>query len=65
MRLVDLPAHREFAPETGRSGLGLAIAKQIAKAHGGTISIGDSTLGGAIFSVRLPISCGNNGRHKP
>jgi two-component system osmolarity sensor histidine kinase EnvZ len=41
--------------ETGGSGLGLAIAKQIAGAHGGTISAGSSTLGGAIFSVRLPL----------
>lgn len=42
--------------ETGGSGLGLAIARQIAGAHGGTISIGNSTLGGAMFSVRLPIA---------
>ncbi len=42
--------------ETGGSGLGLAIAKQIAVSHGGTISIGDSTLGGALFLVRLPIA---------
>ena len=41
-------------PETGGSGLGLAIAKQISDAHGGTISIGESALGGALFSVRLP-----------
>ena len=42
--------------ETGGSGLGLAIAKQIADAHGCTITIGDLSLGGAMFSVRLPRS---------
>jgi signal transduction histidine kinase len=42
--------------ETGGSGLGLAIAKQIANAHGATIAIGDSSLGGTIFSVRLPVA---------
>ena len=47
--------------ETGGSGLGLAIAKQVADAHGGTITIGDSTLGGALFSVRLPIARGSDG----
>jgi signal transduction histidine kinase len=45
--------------ETGGSGLGLAIAKQIAAGHGGAISIGDSPLGGALFSVRLPCARGN------
>lgn len=41
---------------TGGSGLGLAIAKQIVEAHGGTISVGASSLGGASFRVSLPIA---------
>ena len=37
----------------GGRGLGLAIASEIAKAHGGNISVGDSDLGGASFVVTL------------
>lgn len=39
---------------TGGSGLGLTIAKQIIEAHGGTISVETSDLGGARFKVTLP-----------
>lgn len=38
----------------GGRGLGLAIANEIAKAHGGSISVGDSDLGGASFVVIIP-----------
>ena len=37
------------------TGLGLSIAKQIVDAHGGTITVGHSDLGGALFTVRLPV----------
>ncbi len=40
--------------DTGGRGLGLAIASEIVKAHGGSISVGDSRLGGASFIVTLP-----------
>ncbi len=40
--------------DTGGRGLGLAIAQEIVKAHGGTISAGESKLGGAAFTVTLP-----------
>ena len=35
-------------------GLGLAIARQIVEAHGGTIAVGESASGGARFAVILP-----------
>ena len=36
------------------SGLGLAIVRQVAHAHGGTVTVGESPLGGAAFSLRIP-----------
>jgi signal transduction histidine kinase len=40
--------------ESGGRGLGLSIACEIVKAHGGSIEIGTSSLGGALFTVLLP-----------
>ena len=43
------------ARETGGSGIGLAIALAIAKAHGGEILV-ESTLGtGSVFTLLLPL----------
>ena len=36
-------------------GLGLAICRQIAEAHKGTIGVTDTPGGGATFEVRLPL----------
>ena len=36
------------------SGLGLAIVRQVAEAHGGTSTVGESPLGGAAFSLSIP-----------
>ena len=41
------------APDEG-TGLGLAIAFEIAKEHAGTLSVDDSDLGGACFTLKLP-----------
>lgn len=50
---------RVFEPlTTGRRrgmGLGLAVCKRIVEGHGGTLSIGDSELGGAALKVRYPV----------
>jgi two-component system, OmpR family, sensor histidine kinase PrrB len=37
------------------SGLGLALVAQQASLHGGGVEVGDSPLGGACFTVRLPL----------
>ncbi len=36
------------------SGLGLAIVRAVAESHGGTVELGESERGGALFTVRLP-----------
>jgi signal transduction histidine kinase len=51
-RFVRLDGAR--ARDAGGSGLGLAIVREIVAAHGGTISVGTSPLGGARFEVVLP-----------
>jgi len=47
---VDVKRSRE----RGGTGLGLAIVKKIVVEHGGTISAGESALGGARLRVRIP-----------
>ena len=38
----------------GGTGLGLPIARMIARAHGGDLVVAASTLGGACLELRLP-----------
>lgn len=40
--------------DDGGSGLGLAIAREVARAHGGDVTVGDSVLGGASFTLTVP-----------
>lgn len=40
--------------DDGGAGLGLAIARRVARAHGGDIHVGDAPLGGARFTLTLP-----------
>ena len=51
-RFVRLDEAR--ARDAGGSGLGLAIVKEIVVAHGGTVEVSTSGLGGARLVVRLP-----------
>jgi two-component system, NtrC family, sensor histidine kinase PilS len=44
-----------FTKRVDGTGLGLAIVKQIVMAHHGAIETGDSELGGALFTVHLPL----------
>jgi two-component system, OmpR family, sensor kinase len=37
------------------SGLGLAIVRAVTGSHGGTVEVGESPAGGALFVVRLPL----------
>jgi signal transduction histidine kinase len=49
--------------EDGGAGLGLAIARDVVTAHGGTIVVTDAPGGGATFVVRLPAAApGREGR---
>ena len=50
MRLDDARNQDE-----GNTGLGLAIARDIARSHGGEITLADSPLGGLRATVRVPV----------
>lgn len=41
-------------PETGGAGLGLSIARDIARGHGGDVTLDDSPMGGLRATVRIP-----------
>nr|BFE32903.1 HAMP domain-containing sensor histidine kinase [Actinomadura rugatobispora] len=50
VRLDDARARDE-----GGAGLGLAIARDLVRAQGGTLTVGEAPAGGALFEVRLPL----------
>ncbi|MET9505374.1 HAMP domain-containing sensor histidine kinase [Streptomyces sp. NPDC006622] len=51
-RFVRLDAAR--SRDDGGAGLGLAIARDVAVRHGGTLTVGGTPEGGAVFRLRLP-----------
>ena len=51
-RFVRLDEARDR--DSGGSGLGLAIVHELAVAHGATVTVSESGLGGARFEVRFP-----------
>lgn len=53
-RFVRLDAAR--SRDDGGAGLGLAIARDVAVRHGGTLTAGTAPAGGALFELRLPLS---------
>ncbi|WP_171118026.1 MULTISPECIES: HAMP domain-containing sensor histidine kinase [Streptomyces] len=53
-RFVRLDAAR--SRDEGGAGLGLAIARDVAARHGGTLTVHDAPTGGALFEVRLPLA---------
>jgi signal transduction histidine kinase len=55
-RWVRLDASR--SRPNGGAGLGLGLARDIARAHGGDVAVLDSPLGGARLQVRLPLASG-------
>lgn len=54
-----------FTTKSRGTGLGMAIAKRIIEAHGGTIAVGDASAGGAEFVITLPVAEEYRGAAEP
>ena len=46
--------------ESGGSGLGLAIVRAIVLKHGGSVAAANGATGGAVFTIRLPLSAASS-----
>ena len=49
-------SHLTAVPDSSGLGLGLYIAREIVRSHGGTIEVEGSELGETRFVVRLPVA---------
>src|SRR5262249_38358203 len=47
---------RGKGPKAQGAGLGLAIVREIMKAHGGSVSVADNSGGGALFTLAFPMT---------
>jgi signal transduction histidine kinase len=52
--VLFLAGHRSEKPQG--LGLGLRLVHELTEAHGGIVDLGESTLGGASFRIRLPLA---------
>lgn len=48
-----------YTTKSQGTGLGLAVVRAVAKAHGGEVSVANNDLGGARFEIRLPLQANN------
>ena len=53
---IFTPAYRGRKSSPTGSGLGLALVRQLIERAGGSVEVADSPLGGARFSLRIPIA---------
>jgi signal transduction histidine kinase len=59
-RFVRGTGSADTAPTPG-TGLGLAIVRAVARSHGGDVEAVESSSGGALFRVRLPLAKSEEG----
>ena len=54
-RIFDRFYRGRRTADTSGSGIGLAVARELAAAHGGTVTATNEAIGGAVFTVTLPV----------
>ncbi|MFO7494774.1 MAG: ATP-binding protein [Desulfobacterales bacterium] len=51
-----------FTTKKVSTGIGLSLSRRIIADHGGTLAVGPSPLGGAMFTIQLPLTSGDHGK---
>ncbi len=64
-RFVRGEGPADTAARGSGSGLGLAIVRAVAASHGGSAAVAESESGGALFTVRIPLSRSEQGISAP